>query len=268
MLDMQELLEALGLNEVPVDHLLFVGAEFGRVAGAFHPFLDPGLLVGFLDMHEFDPDLGAIGLFHHLENPSQRRRFQPEDVIDENLAVVVGLGEAIARRLQLGMGRALLEPKRVEIGEQMTAYPVGANQHQGADRIEGGGANLLGSGAGERPRHRRRRSLGEGLDPVHAVGDHARPLGRPAGAAQLLQHLAGILVQTGEEAGPVGIDRIGIGEIALIKLLDEGAVGAEEEGVLFNLHRHLRALPVHQPGGANLAAVPHHAEHGGAKRRG
>ena len=41
------------------------------------------------------------------------------------------------------MGIGFLKPQRIEPGQKVAAHPIGANQHQCANRIEGSGARLL-----------------------------------------------------------------------------------------------------------------------------
>ncbi len=61
---------------------------------------------------------------------------RPEHIVDEDRAVVVGSGEAVVRRRRVRRGpRRLGDAERVEIGVQMAAHAVGADQHDGAHRI-------------------------------------------------------------------------------------------------------------------------------------
>ena len=65
------------------------------------------------------------------------RELEAEHVVDEDLAAVVGLGEAVGGRVEFGFGRDVLQAERIEIGVEMPAHPVGADHHQRADRIPG-----------------------------------------------------------------------------------------------------------------------------------
>ena len=67
-------------------------------------------------------------------------------MIDEDLAVEVGLGEAVAARIELLLVSARLESERIEIGMQVTADAIGANEHQRAHQIAG---RLLDIGRGD-----------------------------------------------------------------------------------------------------------------------
>ena len=86
---------------------------------------------------------------------AQRRGLAAEHVVDEDRLVEVVVGETIGARIELGVRPGNLQPERIEPRLQMAAHPVGADQHQRAQRGDGGGADLL---AGQRgaARHVRR----------------------------------------------------------------------------------------------------------------
>ena len=101
-LDVEELLEALGLDQLVEDRLLALGGEADLLVGALDPLLDPVLGLGIGDVHELDADGRAIGALEDRQHLADGREFEPENVVDEDLAVVVGLGEAVGRRIELG----------------------------------------------------------------------------------------------------------------------------------------------------------------------
>ena len=74
------------------------------------------------------------------------REFEPEHLVEEDLAVEVGVGEAVGARIELLLVLVRLEAERIEIGVEMAAHAVGADQHQGVDRIA---RRLLHVGRGE-----------------------------------------------------------------------------------------------------------------------
>ena len=84
---------------------LAAGVERGAPGRAFHPALDPGLLVGILDVHELDADRAAIGLAQDGLDLAQRRGFAAEHVVDEDRLVEVVVGETIGARIELGVRR-------------------------------------------------------------------------------------------------------------------------------------------------------------------
>ncbi len=132
-----ERLERLGLGELAQDGFLLRCAELGAPGRAFHLALDPGLLIGVLDVHELHAERAAIALAQDRQDLARSRRLAAEHVVDEDRPVHVGLGEAVGRRIELGMRLRHLQPERVELGLKMAAHPVDAHQHQGADRVRG-----------------------------------------------------------------------------------------------------------------------------------
>ena len=131
----REALEFLGLDQPFENGALALYGKAGLVADALDPLLDPGFLVRVLDVHEFDADRSAIGLAQDLHDFAERRRFQPEHIVEEDRAVHVGFGEAIGLGIQLRVVLLPLQPERVEVRHQVTAYAVDADQHQRAHGI-------------------------------------------------------------------------------------------------------------------------------------
>ena len=124
-----------------------------------------------------------------------------------------------------------LQPERIEPRLQMAAHPVGADQHQRAQRGDGGRADLL---AGQRCRRlpwgtrctgRSTRRLGD--DGTHLILE-LRVARRPGGAGRVLQHRARIVVQRAEQLGEGGVHRGGIGRPARILFAQERRVRATE----------------------------------------
>ncbi len=245
VLDVDELFEALGLDQLLKDRLLAVRREFDALAGAFDALLDPGLFFGIGDVHELDAKRRAIGALQDVEHLRDRGVFQTQHVVDEDLAAVIGFGEAIGRRRELVvvLDRGG-ETKRVKLGMQVTAHAIGADHHDGANRIArclqhfGFGHGLAGrSGGGF--------GLGlnllfdslldhapvtiERIDEIAAFGD--RPvLALPGGTLCGLRHIGRIVGQRLEEGPPLIGNRRGIFLIARVKLFDIGRIRSVEEG--------------------------------------
>jgi len=131
---------------------------------------------------------------------------QAQHVVDEDLAIQIGIGEAIGAVVQLGMLLDLGQAQRVQLGQQVTAHAVGADQHQRADGIQlrladfdlggpGGGAGLalvalLRGGGGGSGR------LGvDGADDLEITT-------RPVGALEVLGDGTGVILQVLEELHP------------------------------------------------------------------
>src|SRR3546814_6105852 len=87
-----------------------------------------------------------------------------------------------------------LEAEGVEIGFQVSAHAVGADQHEGADGIEGGST------------HRRVVDAGLARNRRKGSGGGRNGSGGARGAAvQFLDHSLGFVIQIGEEALPLFI---------------------------------------------------------------
>ena len=166
--------------------------------------------------------------------------FHAEHVIDEDLAVVIGLGEAVARRMQLLVILLRIEAERIEIGVQMAAHAIGADHHDRAHGIlrravQFGGGNLALAVAGRLALD----LVGERLfiDRPLAVerGDEValrrdRPVwALPRGALGVGRDGVAVVIQRAEEFAPFGIDAGRIGLVGGIELLDIGGVAAEQE---------------------------------------
>jgi hypothetical protein len=198
----QEAFEGLRRGQTLQDRALARLGEVGLIVNRLDAFLDPGLLVRLLDVHEFDPDGAAIGLAHNLEDLPQGRSFQAQHVVDEDRPVqILGL-EAVGRGIELRMGLDGLEAERVQVGLQVAAHPVGPDHHQRPDRIQSGRADVL---CGDVPVADH--AGGHGLGTA-AVSGQVRTTARPAVEAG--QQGPGLVVQIGEKAAPERIDRLGI----------------------------------------------------------
>ncbi|EGE56100.1 hypothetical protein RHECNPAF_750063 [Rhizobium etli CNPAF512] len=260
-LDVEELLVTLGFDELGEDRLLAFGRESHALVWTFDALLDPGLLLRIGDVHEFDAERRAVGPLEDLDHLADGRVFKAEHVVDKDLAVVVGSGEAVIFRRQLmivvdGSGDA----ERIELGVQMAAHAIGADHHDGADRIacrlqHVSAVGGLARGFGLR--------LHLGFDrlfddaPIAIESRHQIAAGRqrpvllaPGSSLGCLLHIGRILLQRLEEGAPLIVDRCRILFVARIELLDIGRVRAiQKRGDLKLLvgflpcHGDMRTLP-------------------------
>ena len=141
--DVEEALEDLGLDQLLQDRLPSALGEGHLVA--FDAVLDPRPLLGVRDVHVLDADRAAIGALQDVEHLAHGAEFEPESAAEIDRTVVVGLGEAVGLGLELGMLAAADELERIELGDEMAARAIGADQQAQAERIaRGGNAGLLG----------------------------------------------------------------------------------------------------------------------------
>ena len=132
-----EFFEAFSFNKLAQDRALAFARKANFLVRAFHAFLNPGFFSWIGNMHELNADRAAIGAAQDRQHFRDRRRFQTQNVIDKNLAAVIGLSEPVAGRMQLFMVFCGLHAEWIELGVEMAAHPVGANHHQRAHAVAG-----------------------------------------------------------------------------------------------------------------------------------
>ena len=140
---MQEALEGLGLDQLLQDRDLALGREHDLLVAALDPLLQPGLLVGVGDVHVLHADVAAVGAAQDGDDLADRRGLQAQHDIQEDRPVEVALGEAVAGGIELAGVLLLGQAQGIEIGRQVAAHPVGADHHDRAQGIQGGGADGL-----------------------------------------------------------------------------------------------------------------------------
>ena len=241
VLDLQELLETLGLHQLVQDRPAAALGEADLLAVAFDPLLEPGRLLRVGDVHVLEREGAAVGALHQRQDLAQGRGFEAEDVVDEDRSVEIGLGEAVGLVAQLGVRQHLLEAERVEVGLEVAADAVGADDHQRAERVGdcladllvrdgdaffgGLGADLVADGAG---RVRPPLAIEGGCQ---FVVRRRRPVGsRPARTAGAARDVAVRVVEAAEECLPACVDAGRVLGIAGLKLLDVVGVVSLQEG--------------------------------------
>ena len=122
----EELLERLGRVQALEDAALGVLVERG--VGAFDLGLDPALLLGVLDVHVLDADGAAVGVAQHAEEVAERHLLLAGDATGEELAVEVPDRQPVRQRVELAGHRRLLPVERVEVGDEVAADAVDADQ--------------------------------------------------------------------------------------------------------------------------------------------
>ena len=211
---------------------------------ALDALLDPRLLRGVGDVHELDAERLAIGALADGDDLAQRAVFEPEHVVEEDLAVEIGFGEAVGARIELFAVARGFDAERIEVGVEMAAHAVGADQHQRADGIAGGlvqfgrgdvGALLAAlsvplacalaailvptafSTSAQLP------SRAEVRSSCGVSGQLSRPQDGPSA---FLRTSAGRILQALEELLPLGVDRSRVFLVAGVDFVDVGGVCA------------------------------------------
>ena len=190
-------------------------------------------------MHELDADGLAVSAAQNADDLAQRGEFQPQHLVEEDRPVVVGLGESVRARIELLLRFLRLEPERIELGVEMAADAIGADQHQRADGIARRLLHLFG-GQFDAARLRRgfhlvagglrrgRPFAGQRSDQL-AVVVHGPMRLLPGGAAGDLRHLFGSVLQALKEFAPFRVDALRVLVVTGLEVIDVGSVAAIEE---------------------------------------
>ncbi len=133
--DVEEFLEAFGFHELVEDGALALAREGDFLVAALDALLDPAFLRGIRDVHELDAERLAVGAAQDGDDLAHRREFEAEHLVEENLAIEIGFGEAIGARIEFFFVLLRLERERIELGVEVAANAVGADQHQRVDGI-------------------------------------------------------------------------------------------------------------------------------------
>jgi hypothetical protein len=211
--DMQELLEALGLDHLLQDGLAAHLGELDLLAVALDALLQPGFRLRIGQVHELQREGAGIGAPQQRLDLAHGGVFQPQHIVDEDRPIEIGIGEAEEFRVELGMRDPAVEPERVEIGAQVPARAERADVHDRPDRIEHRAAQVGGAdpalrlglrlqlpGQSARVRHRVPVAVERG-DGVAGLGrGPVRP--RPRGPARLVGDVGRLVAQRREEGLP------------------------------------------------------------------
>ena len=87
-------------------------------------------------MHILQGESATIGATNNFQNLAHGGELQPQNIIEKDRPVHIGLGETIAGWIQFGAGVIFAHAQRIQIRRQMAANTVGTDQHQGAQTVE------------------------------------------------------------------------------------------------------------------------------------
>ncbi|MNU80537.1 hypothetical protein D3C71_701700 [compost metagenome] len=240
-LDVEELFVAFAFDQLRKDRLLAFRGEGNALVRTFDPFLDPGLFFRARHMHEFDADRRAIGALEDRDHLANGRVFHAQNVVDEDLAIVIALFEAVGLRRQfvVVLDRAC-DAERIELGVQVAAHAIGADHHDGAHAVAArlmnvgfvDGCALGGSSSFSLCLHLgfdclfhyRPVAVESGNKVATGCDRPVRTL--PGSALRCLLHVFGAVGEGLEEGLPFFRNRIRIGFVIGIKLFDIDGVRA------------------------------------------
>src|SRR5690349_15117589 len=128
--DVEEFFEAFSLYQFVEDGALAFASEIYFLVPTFDSFLNPGLLRGIGDVHELHAKRLAICAPQDRDDFAHRRKFKPKDLVEINLAVHVGFGEAVRARIEFFLILFSFEIERIELGMKVATHAVSANEHE------------------------------------------------------------------------------------------------------------------------------------------
>ena len=234
-----EFLETFGLDQLVEDGALAFAREADLLVGPFDAFLDPALLRTVGDVQKFDAQRLAIGAPQDADDLAQGAELKAEHLVEEDRAVEIGFAEAVGAWLEFFLVLRRFKPERIEIGVEVSAGAIGADQHQRADRVAGSAFDVGGGKLDAFGLRLRLHLPAEGFADLGPVAVERRDefvaLGRrptgpsPGGAARILGYVTGIVLEALEERLPLGIDRLRIGLVTRIKLLNVRGIAAVQE---------------------------------------
>src|SRR5262252_1616340 len=133
-----EFFETLGFDQLVENGALALAGERNLLVGPLDALLDPAFLRGVGNVKEFDAEGLTIGPAQNGDDLADGAEFESEHMVEKNPTIEIGLAEAVRARIKLLLVLRRFEPERIEIGMEMSARPISANQHQRPDRIAGG----------------------------------------------------------------------------------------------------------------------------------
>jgi len=220
----EEFLPLFGLDQLVEDRLLAHRREFNRLVLAFHSILQETAFLDIGDVHIFKADRPAVILLQGRNDFAHRGPLPAKRAAQINQLIKIAPGEPMIFRGQISGQFLLGDAERIKLSSEMTAHPIGADQHHRADRISRGGGHIDG-GCWRWGSDLGRGTLGGLWRCFHLrwverggqiIGCRGRPGRlRPAGAG------SGAL-QPFEKAAPARLDTIWRHLVPRIKRLDKG----------------------------------------------
>src|SRR6185437_130632 len=131
-LEIAELLEAFGLDQLVEDRAAALAGEADFLVGALDAFLYPAFLRGISDVHELDAERLAVRALADGDDLAQGRVFKTQYTVEEDFAVEIAINKAIGARIEFLAIARRLNAERIEPGMEMAAHAIGPDQHQGA----------------------------------------------------------------------------------------------------------------------------------------
>ena len=124
-LGLEELFEGLGADEGAQDVALRVGRE--GLVGALDALLDPGALLGILNVHVFDADRARVGVVQAREDVAQQHLVGAAETARGEGAIQVPHAQAVGGNIEVGVASHAVG-QRVRVGGEVSARTVGVDE--------------------------------------------------------------------------------------------------------------------------------------------
>ena len=124
-LGLEELLEGLGTDESAQDVALCLGGE--GLVGALDALLDPGALLGILNVHVFDADRTRVGVVQAREDVAQQHLVGAAETARGEGTIQVPHAQAVGGNIEVGVASHAVG-QRVRVGGEVSARTVGVDE--------------------------------------------------------------------------------------------------------------------------------------------
>src|SRR3954447_170899 len=114
-LEVAEFLKAFGFDQLVEDRATALAGKTDFLVRTLDALLNPGFLRRIGDVHELDTERLAVGALADRDDLAQRAVFEAEHVIEEDLAIEVGVGEAVGARIELFTIARRLDAEGIEL---------------------------------------------------------------------------------------------------------------------------------------------------------
>ena len=134
--DMEKFFEAFRLDQFVENGFAALAGEADFFAVTFNTLFEPRGFFGIGNMHILQGESATIGAANNFQNLAHGGKLQPQNIIEKNRPVHIGLGEAIAGWLQLGARIILAHAQGIQIRRQVAADAVSTDQHQSPQTVK------------------------------------------------------------------------------------------------------------------------------------
>ena len=143
-LHVAEFFEPFGLDQLVEDGALALAGEGDLLVGSLDAFLNPALLRAVGDVQEFDAERLTIGAAQDGDDLAYGAEFETKHLVEKDRTVEIGFAEAVGARIELLLVVQRLQAERIEVGVEVAARAIGANEHERSHRVAGGALDIGG----------------------------------------------------------------------------------------------------------------------------